>query len=520
MAVEIRLLGPFQVALNGRPVPDTVWSRRDAASLVKLLALRANAQLHREQVIDLLWPDLGVDEAAPRLHKAAHFARKAVGRADAVVLRGEMVSLFPGETVVVDVDDFERSARTALAGGSTAHAGAVLDRHPGEPLPADLYAAWAEEPRARLAGLRDRLLRQAGRWREILEQEPADESAHLALMRELVRNGDRHGALRQFESLDRTLRRELGTEPGPDAVKLRDELVEVLRGVGSMTPAEVGRLEQEIRFCKTGDGVTIAYASSGQGPPLVRAANWLTHVDHDWNSSVWRHWLMDLSRKHRMIRYDERGCGLSDWDIEPPTFESWVHDLEAVVDSAGVDRFPLLGISRAGPVAIAYATRHPDRVSKLVLYGTYVQGRVARATDDEQVRLHRAQVELARLGWGRDDPTFRQVFTSQFMPQASRELWDEFNELQRRTVSAENAALILEVGASVDVREEAAQLQVPTLVLHARDDRRAPAEQGRLAASLIPDSRFVALESCNHILLAEEPAWPVFLREVERFLAE
>ena len=171
-------------------------------------------------------------------------------------------------------------------------------------------------------------------------------------------------------------------------------------------------------------------------------------------------------------------------------------------------------------MAIAYATRHPDRVSKLILYGTYVQGRVARATDDEQVRLHRAQVELARLGWGRDDPTFRQVFTSQFMPEASRELWDEFNELQRRTVSAENAALILEVGASVDVRDEAAKLQVPTLVLHARDDRRAPFEQGRLAASLIPDSRFVALESCNHILLADEPAWPVFLREVESFLAE
>ena len=478
MGVEIRLLGPFQVVLDGRPVPDILWSRRDAAGLVKLLALRRGGRLHREQVMDLLWPDLGVDEAAPRLHKAAHFARKAIGRADAVVLRGEMVSLLPGETMTVDVDDFERSAAAALAGGSAADAAAVLDRHPGEPLQADIYAPWAGEPRERLAGLRDRLLRQARRWREILEHEPVDEAAHVELMRELV-----HDA-------------------------------------GRMTPAEVGRLEQEIRFCRTADGVTIAYASSGNGPPLVRAANWLTHVDHDWNSSVWRHWLVDLSREHRLIRYDERGCGLSDWDIEPPTFESWVRDLEAVVDSTGVDRFPLLGISRAGPVAIAYATRHPDRVSKLVLYGTYVQGRIARATDDEQVRLHRAQVELARLGWGRDEPTFRQVFTSQFMPEASRELWDAFNELQRRTVSAENAALILEVGASVDVREEAAELQVPTLVLHARDDRRAPFEQGRLAASLIPGSRFVALESCNHILLADEPAWPVFLREVESFLAE
>ncbi len=456
MSVEINLLGPFRVVLDGRPVSDDLWSRRDAAGLVKLLALRRGHQLHREQVMDLLWPELRVDEAAPRLHKAAHFARKATGRSDAVVLRGEMVSLFPGHPVVVDVDDFESSAHDAVADGSQAAAAAVLGRYPAEPLPADLYAEWAAEPRERLTVLRLRLLRQA-------------------------REGDHHGAT---------------------------------------PPAEVGRLEQEIRFCKTDDGVTIAYASSGNGPPLVRAANWLTHVDHDWDSSVWRHWLVDLSQNHRLIRYDERGCGLSDWDIAPPTFESWVRDLEAVVDTAGVDRFPLLGISRAGPVAIAYATRHPDRVSKLVLYGTYVQGRISRATDDEQVRMHRAQVELARLGWGRDDPAFRQVFTSQFMPEASRELWDEFNELQRRTVSAENAARILEVGASVDVREEAAMLDVPTLVLHARDDRRAPFEQGRLAASLIPDSRFVALESCNHILLADEPAWPVFLREVESFLAE
>ena len=520
MGVEIRLLGPFQVVLDGRPVPDDRWARREAANLVKLLALRRGGRLHREQVMDLLWPDLGVDEAAPRLHKAAHFARKAIGRTDAVVLRGEMVSLLPGLPVSVDVDDFERSASLALAAGSAAEAASVLDKHPGEPLPADLYAEWAAEPRERLTGLRDRLLRQARRWHEILERDPVDEAAHLELMRDLAGSGDRRGALRQYERLDRALRRELGTEPGPDAVRLRAELVTALRDVGSMTPADEGRLEQQIRFCTTEDGVTIAYASSGDGPPLVRAANWLTHVDHDWNSSVWRHWLVDLSRKHRLIRYDERGCGLSDWEIKPPTFDSWVQDLEAVVDSTGVDRFPLLGISRAGPVAIAYATRHPDRVTKLVLYGTYLQGRMARSTSEEQRRMHRAQVELARLGWGSDEPTFRQVFTSQFMPEASRELWDEFNELQRRTVSAENAALILEVGAAIDVTREAARVRVPTLVLHARDDHRAPFEQGRLAASLIPGSRLVALESSNHILLADEPAWPVFLREVEAFLAE
>jgi pimeloyl-ACP methyl ester carboxylesterase len=396
----------------------------------------------------------------------------------------------------------------------------VLDEHPGEPLPAELYLDWAAEPRERLAGLRHQLLQQAGRWREIIELDPADEDAHVGLMRELAKAGDRRGALREFENLDRSLRRELGTGPGPTAVALRDELLAALQDLETVTPAEVGRLEQQIRFCRTADEVTLAYACSGSGPPLVKAANWLTHVDHDWNSPVWRHWLVELSRRHQLIRYDERGCGLSDWDIKPATFDSWVQDLETVVDSAGLDRFPLLGISQGGPVAVAYAARHPERVTRLVLYGTYVQGRLPRATTEEARREHALQVELARLGWGRDEPAFRQVFTSQFMPGASRELWDQFNDLQRKTTSPENAAVVLDLSGTIDVTEEARQVQAPTLVLHARDDRRPPFSQGRLMASLIPGSRFVALESCNHILLADEPAWPVFVSEVESFLAE
>lgn len=293
-----------------------------------------------------------------------------------------------------------------------------------------------------------------------------------------------------------------------------------MRDLGRITPAEQERLEQQIRFTRTRDDVTLAYACSGSGAPLVKAANWLTHLDHDWHSTVWRHWLMDLPRGHRLIRYDERGCGLSDWDIKPPSFASWVHDLEAVVDSAGLDRFPLLGISQGGPVAVAYAARHPERVTKLVLYGSYAQGRLVRARSEEQVREHALDVELARLGWGRDDPTFRQVFTSQFMPEGSWELWQEFNELQRHTTSPENAAQVLELSGQIDVTEEAREVRAPTLVLHARADHRPPLAQGRLLASLIPDSRFVTLESCNHILLADEPAWPILLREVEAFLSE
>jgi pimeloyl-ACP methyl ester carboxylesterase/DNA-binding SARP family transcriptional activator len=520
MAVAITLIGAFGVAVDGRPVAEEAWSRRDAAALVKLLALTPGRRLHREQVMDALWPDLDVGDAVPRLHKSAHYARRAIGGADAVVLRGELVSLLPGAEVTVDVDDFESAAATALETGTAAAAESVLDRHPGELLPGDLYAEWAAGHRDRLAALRHQLLRQAGRWRELVELDVTDEEAHVAIMRDLAGAGDRRGALRQYDRLDRAVQRELGTTPGPEATALRAELVAELRKVGTMTRAEEGRLEQQIRFCRTRDDVTLAYAGSGDGPPLVKAANWLTHLDYDWHSPVWRHWMVDLSRRRRLVRYDERGCGLSDWDIKPPSFDDWVRDLEAVVDAAGLDRFPLLGISQGAAVAVRYAVRHPERVTRLVLYGSYAQGRLARATSEDDRRMHALQVELARLGWGRDDPAMRQVFTAQFMPEGSRELWEAFNELQRKTTSPENAAQVLDITGDIDVREEAAQIQAPTLVLHARHDRRLPFAQGRLMASSIPGSRFVALESNNHILLAHEPAWPVFLAEVEAFLAE
>jgi DNA-binding SARP family transcriptional activator/pimeloyl-ACP methyl ester carboxylesterase len=518
VAVTVGLLGDFVVRTDEQSAPVAVWRRRDAMSLVKVLALTSGHRLHRERLIDLLWPDLSLDEAGPRLHKAAHFARRAVGRADTVVLRGEMVSLFPGTAVSVDVEEFDKAARAALTYGGPAAAGRVLDTFPGEPLPADVYEPWARAVRERMHTCLGQLLRQAQRWEQLLELEPADEEAHVALMRGYVAAGDRAAALRQFERMDQALRRELGVGPSPAVTRLREELLSTVRELAPLTPAEETRLQQQIRFCRTADDVTIAYALTGEGPPLVKAANWLTHLDHDWHSPVWRHWLVDLSRRHTLIRYDERGCGLSDWDRADASFVTWGHDLEAVVDAAGLETFDLLGISQGGAVAVEYAARHPERVRRLVLYGTYAQGAVVRATDAEALRVHQLQVDLARLGWGHDNPSFRQVFTSQFMPGGSKELWDAFNELQRRTTSPENAARTLEVTGHIDVVAAARRVRAPTLVLHARHDQRPPFDQGRLMASLISDSRFVALESDNHILLADEPAWPQFLAEVEAFL--
>ncbi|MBU8825888.1 alpha/beta fold hydrolase [Mycolicibacterium goodii] len=275
---------------------------------------------------------------------------------------------------------------------------------------------------------------------------------------------------------------------------------------------------QHIAFCRAGDGVRLAYAVVGAGPPLVRAANWMTHLGYDIESPVWSHWVRDLSRNHTFIRYDERGCGLSDWEANDFSFDDWVADLESVVEALGLERFPLLGVSQGGAVAVAYAARHPERVSHLVLCGAYARGRAVRAVGDEEKRAAALDLELARVGWGRDDPAFRQVFAAQFLPDGTRADWAAFDQLQRRTTSPENAVRFLEAFGRIDVRDEAQEVRCPTLVMHSRDDHRVPLRFGEELAALIDDSRMVALDSNNHLLTATEPAWQVFRRELDAFL--
>jgi len=265
--------------------------------------------------------------------------------------------------------------------------------------------------------------------------------------------------------------------------------------------------EQEIRFSAAGDGTRLAYAVSGAGPPLVKAANWLSHLAYDWESPVWRHWLAELSRRFRLVRYDERGCGLSDWDVGRFSFDDWVDDLEAVVDAAGLDRFPLLGISQGGPVAIAYAVRHPERVTHLVLLGSYAQGRRKSAPTPDELALTDARVEIVRLGWGRPDPAYRQIFVSRFLPEGTQEQWRSFDELQRRSTSADNAWRFVDEFANIDVTNLAPRLTVPTLIMCSRREPDNRFEQSRLLAALIPKSRLVPLDSSNHLLPEHDPAF-------------
>lgn len=277
-------------------------------------------------------------------------------------------------------------------------------------------------------------------------------------------------------------------------------------------------MEQRIRFCTAPDGVRLAYATSGKGPPLVRASHWLTHLEFDWRSPVWRPWLEAVSSRHTLVRFDPRGCGLSDREPADMSFESWVRDLETVVDAAGLDRFALLGPSQGGPIALAYAVRHPERVSRLVLSGSYLRGRLVRASTPSDVEEAETFVQLARLGWGTENPAFRQVFTMLFIPGGTPEQWRWFNDLSRVSTSGEMAARILNMIQRIDARDLAPQVRVPTLVVHSRGDARVPFEEGRLAASLIPGAQLLPLESANHVLLAGEPAWKPFFAAFDEFV--
>ena len=301
-----------------------------------------------------------------------------------------------------------------------------------------------------------------------------------------------------------------------------DVTVEPGAAASTATPSvpDVRRLEQRIRFCTASDGVRVAYATVGQGPPLVRAAHWVTHLDYEWESPIWRHWMEGLSRGRMFVRYDERGCGLSDPDPEDISFEAFVRDLETVVDELGLERFPLMGLSQGGPVAIEYAVRHPERVSRLVLVGAFMRGRLARATTPEERREAELQRELIRIGWGRDDPSFRVFFSSTFMADAPPHLWSDFAVLMRRTTSTENALRLNNVSMEMDVSSRASQVTVPTLILHGRHDFRIPFTQGLELASRIRGSRLVPLDTRNHLLQPDEPAWDHLLREINQFLAE
>ena len=277
-------------------------------------------------------------------------------------------------------------------------------------------------------------------------------------------------------------------------------------------------MNQQIRFAASFDGTRIAYAHTGDGAPLVKAPHWLTHLEHEVTSPVWRAWIEGLSGGNRLVRLDQRGCGLSDRSVKSLSLDHYVNDLEAVVDAMALERFSLFGHSQGAAVAVEYAARHPDRVSHLVLLGGYSRGILQRGLAPAQVEEIYALLKLVEAGWGRDDAIYRQMFATQFLPGASLALLKAFAELQRESATPDNAARVIASFFDIDVRAAAPRVRCPALVLHARGDIRVPFEEGRALAGLIPDARLVALETDNHILLEGEPAFARFFDELRAFL--
>jgi class 3 adenylate cyclase/pimeloyl-ACP methyl ester carboxylesterase len=301
---------------------------------------------------------------------------------------------------------------------------------------------------------------------------------------------------------------------GPQNLKNIPDPVEAfaIQGDGLATSDD----RQEIRYCRTADGVRLGYAISGKGPPLVKAGHWLSHLEYDWDNPVWRPFLLELSKSHQLIRYDPRGTGLSDWDVADISLDAWANDLATVVDAAGVERFSLFGLSQGCAVSIAYAVRHPERVSHLILCGGFALGGHRRSPEESERRA--ALETLMRFQWGADNPAIRQIFTTLLLPGANKEQADTFNELQQRTTSGDCAARYFKTVGMIDVTDLLPQVRVPTLVLHAREDAMAPFEAGRQMAAGISGARFVALQSKNHVPLEQDPATRRLFEELELFL--
>jgi len=523
--LSLGLLGPFVVTRDGQPIalPQSQKTR----ALLAYLAVTRRPHL-RERLCGMFW-DVADDPRGALRWSLSKL--RALDDEDTPRIRADRDTV-AFELAGARVDALE--VREAAAGG--------LDRPNLERL-RELVAmfrgpfleglelrdfhdfeAWRVAEREELRQLHRRLLRElVSRLeatpeealvpaRELVRLAPDDGASRAALIRLLAAAGRRAEAEEHY-TLGRRQVERAGGDPGELHRTWRKVAAEPEAGP---TAAEADAARQQVRFCRSPDGVQIAYATLGRGPVLVKTANWMSHLEHDWKSPLWRHLARELSRGFRLVRYDQRGNGLSDRDVDDFSLDACVSDLETVVDAVGLERFALLGVSQGSRVAVAYAVRHPERVSHLVLYGGAARGWKHRSPGAREARA--GLQALIREGWGRDTPAFRQVFTTLFMPGASPEQAAWFNELQRASTSAENALRLTEAAGDADVTDQLASVRAPTLVMHATEDAMVSLEEARRLAAGIPGALFVALQSQNHLLLDDEPAFARFLSEIRSFL--
>jgi DNA-binding SARP family transcriptional activator/pimeloyl-ACP methyl ester carboxylesterase len=545
---QLTLFGAPKLVRNGRSQP---LRRRKARALLTYLAVTQKSH-SRETIVALLWPDHDHAQGRADLSRILSNLRTVLG-ADYILADREQIALNDQAALSVDVvyfreqldayrqiaagemDDegYQKLAAAAACYQADFLAGFTLPGCPAfdewqllqtEALRRDL--SWALEKLAHAYEARRDLAQAivvAQRW---VALDPLHEPAQRQLIALYGRNGQRAEAHRQYQTCERLLAEELGVEPEPETKQLYEQIRQGEEAAGdrqhgrsATTAPQLPKPDQEIRYFLSQDGVRIAYAIVGQGPPLVWTATFLRHLEFDWQSPIWQHWLEALASRYTLIRYDERACGLSDWDGDDISFEAWVHDLEALVDHLNLDRFRLLALSQAGAVAIAYAARHPERLSHLILHGAYARGRFHRQDNPQAAEEAQTLLSLTKLGWGKDNPAFRQVFSMQLMPEASKEQLVWFDELMRISMTPENAVRAEAEMYQINVLDLLPELRVPTLVTHSRYDAAVPFAEGRILASQIPGAQFVPLDSKNHLLLPSEAAWRHFARHVHGFLA-
>jgi pimeloyl-ACP methyl ester carboxylesterase len=495
--LQIGVLGELMVALDGKPVP--LPASKKTRALLAYLAV-VGRPLRRDHLCELLWEAPDDPRAALRwsLHKIRRIAN---GDGQERLTADNSRAFLDPEMIELDFRRISRLRLNDLGALSTTDLESLVEASEqpfleGLFLPrCPKFEAWRVHHADAVASARTRVL-------HILENRTSGQSERSDAYAPRNAVGlQRANAL--LAELDACNDSGLACAVEPTAISSADR------------PHKI----QDIRFCRSSDGVQIAYAICGSGPQLVRAAHWMSHLKYDWQSPVWAHWMEALSERTTLVRYDQRGNGLSDRDVGSVAFEAMVADLESVVEATQLDRFTLLGVSQSCAVSAAYAARHPDRLSGLILYGGFVKGWRKRANPHE-ISAHEAMTTLIREGWAADKPAFRQLFTTMFIPGATQDQTAWFNELQRITVSPHVASRLHEAFGEIDVSPLLAKIACSTLVLHARHDSVVPFHAGREFATGISGARFVELDSENHILLADEPAFVEFCSEVGRFLTK
>lgn len=524
--LAIQTLGELAVSRDGAALP--LPASKKTRALLAYLVLTARPQ-RRDRLCELFWEVPDDPRAALRwsLSKLRPVVNDAV--TERLVADRERVTCLDRH---VEIDIHRLAARlkqpelraAELSGMAGRLQRPLLD---GIDLPnQQLFQRWLIAEREEIRRLRTRVVQRLAThgdltpdhalpWnRAWLDEDPFNAEAGARLLCRLRQLGQEQEAECLARELDRRFRSAgiqwpLEPDTAPGVAKQES---------ATRLGARQLLARQKIHFCTAADGVRIAYACVGEGTPLVKAANWLTHLELDWDAPIWSPLFRELASEHLLVRYDERGNGLSDWDVGEISFDVFVTDLETVIDALGLERFALLGISQGAAVSIEYAVRHPERVSRLILFGGYAAGWRVNGSP-ATLKEREALLTLTQSGWGRDNPAYRQIFSSTFMPSATFDELTWFNEFQRRTTSPENAVRFLSAFGDIDVRHRLASVRVPTLVIHSLRDWRIPVRSGREIAASIPDAQFMSLESDGHLLLGREPAAQEFVDAVRRFIA-